>query len=240
MIFCNKCKQEKEDCDFLYKNKITKYCQKCRDKHKIENKISRDKNIDRYRKSNKDYMKRFRDGNKIEAYKRTNNWKNNNKEYIKNYNKKYKKKYYLENKEKLIKKSRYYDNRRKEIDPVYKLRRSISIDIWHALKKRNGQKGSSFLKYLDYTIKELKEHLESQFESWMNWGNQGIYKIVEWDDGDCSTWRWHIDHIIPQSALPYTSMEEENFKKCWTLKNLRPLSAKENLEKGCKVNQSVI
>jgi hypothetical protein len=58
-------------------------------------------------------------------------------------------------------------------------------------------------------------NLEKQFEPWMNWQNHGVYK--NWDDNDQSTWTWQIDHIIPQSDLPYTSMEDENFKKCWAL-----------------------
>jgi len=29
-------------------------------------------------------------------------------------------------------------------------------------------------------------------------------------------------------------MDEENFKKCWTLENLRPLSAKINILNGSK------
>jgi hypothetical protein len=40
------------------------------------------------------------------------------------------------------------------------------------------------------------------------------------------------DHIIPQSKLQYTSMKDENFKKCWSLENLRPLSAKQNVIDG--------
>ena len=66
----------------------------------------------------------------------------------------------------------------------------------------------------------------------------GIIKVNiivnTWNDEDKSTWTWKIDHIIPQSKLPYSSMEEENFKICWALENLRPLSAKENLEKSNK------
>ena len=63
----------------------------------------------------------------------------------------------------------------------------------------------------------------------MNWDNQGYYKLSEWNDNDSSTWKWQLDHIIPQSKLPYTSMEDENFKICWDLENLRPYSAKQNL-----------
>lgn len=55
----------------------------------------------------------------------------------------------------------------------------------------------------------------------MSWENHGIY--------------WHIDHIYPQSLLPYESMEDDNFKKCWTLDNLRPLEKVANMKKGNKI-----
>ena len=34
------------------------------------------------------------------------------------------------------------------------------------------------------------------------------------------------------SELPYTSMTDDNFKKCWSLNNLRPYSAKQNILDG--------
>jgi hypothetical protein len=61
--------------------------------------------------------------------------------------------------------------------------------------------------------------------TWSNWGN---YSRETWDDKDISTWTWQIDHIVPHSNFNYTSMEDENFRKCWALLNLRPLSAKQN------------
>lgn len=66
----------------------------------------------------------------------------------------------------------------------------------------------------------------------MNWNNQGTYNVQTWDSNDSTTWTWQLDHIIPQSDLPYISMEDNNFKKCWSLNNLRPLSAKQNLLDG--------
>ena len=57
-------------------------------------------------------------------------------------------------------------------------------------------------------------------------------KCQNWDDNDISTWTWQLDHIIPQSKLSYTSMEDDNFKKCWDLSNLRPYSAKKNILDG--------
>ena len=68
----------------------------------------------------------------------------------------------------------------------------------------------------------------------MNWNTYGMYYISNWDNDDQNTWKWNIDHIVPQSKLPYTSMEDDNFKKYWELANLRPLSAKENLLKSDK------
>lgn len=66
----------------------------------------------------------------------------------------------------------------------------------------------------------------------MNWDNYGSYGPKTWNDNDQSTWRWQLDHITPQSDLPYTSIGDENFKKCWALENLRPLSAKQNMIDG--------
>jgi len=43
-----------------------------------------------------------------------------------------------------------------------------------------------------------------------------------------------IKYIIPQTKLLYTSMEDDNFKKCWAINNLRPLSSKANFLKGHK------
>jgi len=66
----------------------------------------------------------------------------------------------------------------------------------------------------------------------MTWNNQGVYNKNMWNDNDSSTWTWQIDHIIPHFTFKYISIEDENFKKCWALENLRPLSAKQNLLDG--------
>lgn len=140
-----------------------------------------------------------------------------------------KEKYRISHKEERNKNSKdRYDN-----DPVFKLRILVSSSVLKFIKSNGSSKGGeSSIKYLTYTIQELKEHLEKQFEPWMTWNNQGKYDRKIWDDNDSATWTWQIDHIIPQSLLPYTSMEEENFKKCWSLENLRPYSAKQNLIDG--------
>lgn len=178
------------------------------------------------------------------------------KEYVKNNKNKVivaRKKYYDINKEKVLKRNRiYYENNREKVneyhnayfkqrikDPAYKLRRNVSRLVAHALSAtKSGKFSLSVLKFLPCTIQELQKHLEKQFEPWMNWGNQGFYKKNQWDDSDPVTWKWQLDHIIPQSKLPYISMEDENFKKCWALDNLRPLSAKMNVIKGDRENEN--
>jgi hypothetical protein len=117
-------------------------------------------------------------------------------------------------------------------DIPFRLRKSISRMIRGQLKKNNSQKDGSCLPNLPYTIEQLKEHLQQAWEPWMNWENYGKYSAQTWDDNDSSTWTWNIDHIIPQSNLPFISMTDENFKVCWSLENLRPYSAKQNLIDG--------
>lgn len=142
--------------------------------------------------------------------------------------------YYTNNLPKLLEGNLRYVKERKKKDPAFKLRLSLSNSITKALKKSGASKaGQSILKFLPYTLEELKQYIESNFDkSWMNWENQGHYKIDEWNDSDPSTWKWQLDHIIPHSEFKYESMEEQTFRDCWALSNLRPLSAKQNLIDG--------
>lgn len=127
----------------------------------------------------------------------------------------YKKQYKQKNKIKLNKKNR--DKFKNNLN--LRLRKNISRHINRMLKNNSSQKfGRSMLVFLGYSIDDLRKHLENQFDSKMTWENYGIY--------------WHIDHIIPQSCLPYESMSDINFKKCWSLTNLRPLDAKTNILDG--------
>lgn len=126
-----------------------------------------------------------------------------------------------------------YRRKRKETDLNYKVRICISGQIRDALKKRKINKnGESVFKFLPYSLEALVKHIESQFEPWMSWDKWGLYNSEIWDDNDSSTWTFHIDHIIPQSEFNYTSTQDEEFKKCWALENLRPYSSKQNLLDG--------
>lgn len=114
---------------------------------------------------------------------------------------------------------RRYRKKCRQNDPIFRMRENISNAILKALKKGKSNKaGQSIMQFLVYTIGDLKVHLQDKFDKNMTWYNYGSY--------------WHIDHIIPQSDLPFTSMEDDNFKKCWALANLRPLEAKQNMKDG--------
>ena len=125
--------------------------------------------------------------------------------------------------------------KRRATDPNYVLRERVSKYTNNAIKSNGGKKKGSILKYLPYTIQELREHIESLFEPWMNWSNWGMWKLNEWKDDDQTTWKWQLDHILPHSSFHYTSMEDQAFRDCWALSNLQPLSAKENNLKRDKI-----
>lgn len=108
---------------------------------------------------------------------------------------------------------------------TYRLRKIVSKSVRCALVRSNGSKhGESTFEHLPYTVEELKLHLESLWESWMHWGNYGKY--------DPNRRTWQIDHIEPQSKLPFDYFNHSNFQKCWRLSNLRPLDASANMKKG--------
>lgn len=113
-------------------------------------------------------------------------------------------------------------NRRKQrrlLDSKFRLDSNMATVIYQALRKRKN--GRSWEKLVGYTLENLINHLEKQFDNKMIWQNYGSY--------------WVIDHIIPQVYFNYQSAEDKKFKKCWALKNLRPLEKIENLKKGKKV-----
>lgn len=97
-----------------------------------------------------------------------------------------------------------------------KLQNSMSCRMRAAISKR-GIKSTSLV---DYTMEDLKIHLEKQFLLGMTWDNYG--------DG------WHVDHIVPVSGFSFTSVHDAEFKACWSLGNLRPLWAQDNRAKQAK------
>ncbi len=212
----------------IHKTRINKYIKEynIENNDKIKQRLScyYKKNIENISKKHRKYYEE----NKEVINKRHKKYSEKNKEKIKLYSKKYNA--IDKNKERRKKREMKWAKARRLIDSAYKLRKNISSSVGAFIKRRGLLKKSSITKHLN--IIEIKKYLELQFEPWMNWSNWGKYVADKWDDNDSSTWVWQIDHIVPQASLPYDSMVHPNFKKCWALENLRPLSAKQNVLDG--------
>lgn len=140
-------------------------------------------------------------------------------------------KIYRENNKEIIQqRNKIYEQNKLNNDPLFKIKKNLSKQMRNYINKNN----ESLFLILNYSSQQLKKHLESQFEYWMNWNNYGSFTL-NWNDADQSTWKWNIDHIMPQSSFNFDSINHPDFKICWSLNNLRPLSAKENIIKGNKI-----
>lgn len=120
-------------------------------------------------------------------------------------------------------KTEKYRATRRDYHHKTKLARNISRRIRQSLKLI--RKSTTWQNLVDYTLEDLKSHLQSQFKGEMCWENYG--KI------------WHIDHIKPISLFSIVSETCEDFKACWRLTNLQPLFVIDNLRKSTKLNGSI-
>lgn len=104
----------------------------------------------------------------------------------------------------------------------------FATSIKRELSKKNGKyyeiKIKKIWEALPYSKQELLEHVQKHMQSWMNWDNNrraapGVKT-------------WQLDHIIPKVTFQYTSTEDEDFQKCWSLSNFRPIEALVNIIKS--------
>lgn len=115
---------------------------------------------------------------------------------------------------------RSYNKRRKKIGEVFcdAIRNGIS----RSLKgKKNGRHWEDLV---GYTLQELIDHLEKQFIDGMSWENYGL------KEG-----QWSVDHIMPRTFFKFETYTDEEFIRCWSLKNLQPLWHIDNIKKRDKI-----
>ena len=106
-------------------------------------------------------------------------------------------------------------------DIPIRVHRYVGNAVRHSLLR--GAKNNRRLEtILGYKIKTLQKHLERKFQYGMTWENYG---------------EWHIDHIVPVSAFNFEKPEDIDFKRCWSLKNLQPLWAIDNIKKRNKLSK---
>jgi hypothetical protein len=155
-------------------------------------------------------------------------WRKNNKEKTNEINRKsskkhkknkklYNKKYYISNKEKRKKSRNLYIKKLKLNNSLYRLTVNIRSMVCNTIRRNGYKKTTKTYDIIGCSFIEFKQHIESKFESWMNWGNYGKY------NGELN-YGWDIDHIIPLSS----AKTEEELLKLFNYTNQQPLCSKIN------------
>jgi hypothetical protein len=160
--------------------------------------------------------KKYRDKNKERLDEYYKEWSKNKKEYRKEYLKQYREK----NIDKIRETKRNYQKHKRHTDPIYKLISNFRTAIYIVLKENKLDKYSNYFNMVGYSALDLKEHLEKRFKNDMSWENYG---------------EWHIDHIKPISLFIFESVDDKEFKECWSLDNLQPMWGVENIKKSNKL-----
>lgn len=172
-----------------------------------------------YNQKNKEHIKEYKkEYNKAYFNNSETSTISNDKDYQKNYREKnkerqkeYQKIYRQNNKEK----RNLYQRERILTDPLFRLSRNAKRAISKAFQTNGYKKESRSFEILGCSFEELKQHLQDQFESWMNWENYGNPKdgLIEPNK------TWDVDHIKP---LALATNQEELLELC-KYTNLQPL-----------------
>lgn len=170
--------------------------------------LNKSENQKQRRKYMKEYLQRPEIAKRTKEYKKEYNQSPEGIERIKEHRNKPE-----------VKERRNQKERERRNNPTYKLRGGMGSRIRTSLKGNKG--GRHWEGLVNYTLKDLKKHLEKQFTDEMSWDNYGTY--------------WHLEHIIPISAFNFSNPKHIDFRRCWELSNLRPLEKIENLSKGGKL-----
>jgi len=210
---------------------IKEYRKKYRKEHKEEiskyNKEYGKKHYQENKEAMLEHMKEYYSQNRETILKRVKNYYQENKEGKKGYIKNYKinnpdkirlwnKKYRENNREKLIE---YCKNSYKK---YYK---KIGLAIGRSLK--DNKAGRQWESIVGYTLSDLIKHLKSTIPEGYTWNDYLNGKL-------------HIDHILPIRLFQFNSTEDEEFKQCWNLYNLRLLSEKDNKSKQDNINDPIL
>ena len=166
-------------------------------------------------------------------------WNLKNKEHIKEYKKKYnlrnkehlkklKKEWHLKNPREVPQDQKEYlsrpetkEKRQNRMRNKYKT--DINFRLTDLCRRRLSQalkgnsKTASTMELIGCTVEELRQHIESLFEPWMNWENQGLGG-------------WDIDHI--KACFHFNMENPQQQRECFNWRNLQPMEHIANIKKG--------
>lgn len=213
-------------CKSCEKKKQREYYLLNKDKIIMRTKQWKIDNNDKY----KELLSNWYQNNKERHASNGKKWREKNKDHLKKYfieyNKKNSEKNVLRakkwkenNPEKTKLFARKYNSKKRSNQRNY-MNEKIGALIRNSLKGRKG--GNHWENIVGFTFTEFVKKFESMFQEGMTWDNHG---------------KWHIDHIVPVSAHNFSSYDDIDFKKCWSLDNLRPMWAADNLKKHNKLTK---
>jgi len=184
-------------------------------KHYENNKERHLEHVQKYQKEHVEEIREYnRNYNKTPLVKeKAKQYRNTHREQYQEYTKAYNQ--IPENKEKARLRKREWD-RKHRLDPTHRLSNNIRTNMCHALRGKKGFRKWESL--IGYTLQDLINHLQSKLTPDMTWDNYGSL--------------WQVDHITPKSWFKYDTAEHPEFKKCWSLNNLQPKLATDNIRKG--------
>lgn len=232
---CSKCLERKGLDEFYNKTSspdgkmgVCKACRKAYDKKRYEEKKDdiQKSNRDRWRKNKERYKIaqsawRERNRDRMNELDRQRYFRNREENMAK------RREWYRKNREKILEEKKvYFQENKKSIAkkrwkaikscPTRRISDAVRKRTTLAFKNFGYRKNSITSEIIGCDWEKLKDHIESQFEEGMTWGNYG---------------EWHVDHIVP---LASASTEQEILSLCHYT-NLQPLWAKDNLSKGGKM-----
>lgn len=189
---CTKCECEKDIIDFpkdsQKKSGISPQCKQCK-----ANYYNLKKNDDLFKKNRSERMKIYSQKPEV-------------KERVKKYCAIY------QYKPEVIERRNEISRERKKNDNEYRLKLAINKIIDKAFKRRNIPKSIPNKEILGCEYDFFLQYIESKFESYMSWGNRGLYN-GQLNHG------WDLDHIIPLR----TAKNETDMIKINHYTNFRPL-----------------
>lgn len=221
MKICNKCNEEKELTEFIFRkdrNKHFSYCKECYNiktrnyynknlilnREKARLKKEKRKNTDSVRFKVNELIKLINENESVctkclaikdkSCFIKDNSRKNKLSSYCKEC------------------KNKYFRNK-KNNDINFKIICNLRSSLSESIRKNKLSKEYKTLDILGISLEDFKLFIESKFKEDMSWDNYG---------------KWHIDHIIP---ISYGKNIEEIYKLSYYT-NFQPLWMIENCSKG--------